>query len=234
VIYWLIKHYFPGQYLLVVMVMGAVGFVFREILWEMVGHAWLFLQRLLKLAPDESSQPPASAAPAAPRNSVVAGLQGIRQHDPNFDAGAFLEQVQQVCATVGKSWAGRDLEACRPIMSEACWQLQKGHLDRGSIQGWRAVAAPVTFTDGQIVLAAPQAQADTITVRVRIACPPGTGKLVRGRRITEWVEDWTFTRPIALALPPGARAPVSVRRGEWRLERMDHVAIHMEKPQHAA
>jgi hypothetical protein len=32
VIYWLIRHYFPGQYLLIVMVMGAVGFVFREIL----------------------------------------------------------------------------------------------------------------------------------------------------------------------------------------------------------
>ncbi len=233
-ILWFIQHYFPGQYLLVVAVMGAFGLVFREILWEMVGHAWLFLRRLLKLAPDESSQPPAAVAPAAPRNSVVAGLAGIRQHDPTFDAGAFLQQVQQVCATVGKGWAGRELEACRPIMTEACWQVQKDLLDRGFIEGWRGTATAVTFTDGQIVLAVPQAQADTITIRVRIACPPGTGKVVRGRRITEWVEDWTFSRPIALALPPGARAPVSVQRGEWRLERMDHFAIHMERPQHAA
>ncbi len=234
--YWFVQHFFPGQYLLFIAVMGAFGFVFREILWEIIGRAWLLVRRLLKLAPDEPPQAGAADvdAPAVPRNTVVAGLRAIREHDPSFDAGAFLQRVQQVCATVGKGWADKDLELCRTVMTEACWQVQKGLLDRGFIEGWRGTATAVTFTDGQIVLAVPQAQADTITVRVRIACPPGTGKLVRGRRITEWVEDWTFTRPIALALPPGARAPVSVQRGEWRLERMDHFAIRMERPQHAA
>jgi Tim44-like domain len=235
VIFWLVQHYFPGQYLLFVAVMGAIGFVFREILWELVGHAWLYVRRLLKLAPDEAAPPVADAAPAAPpRNSVVGGLRGIRDHDSTFDAGAFLRRVREVCAMVGRGWADRSLEDCRAVMTDNCWQYQKGLLDRGVIEGWRGFASTITFTDGQISLASTRPQADTITVRVRIACPPGTGKLVRGRRVGEWVEDWTFVRPIVLALPPGARAPVSVQRGEWRLDRMDHFAVHMEKAQPAA
>ncbi|HYS00861.1 MAG TPA: TIM44-like domain-containing protein [Candidatus Eisenbacteria bacterium] len=233
-IYWLIKHYFPGQYLLIVMVMGAVGFVFREILWEIVGHAWLFLQRLLKLGAGESAQPSDSAAPALARNSVAAGLQGIRQHDPTFDAGAFLQQVQHVCAAVKQAWMDRTLEACRGVMTDACWQRQKGEMDRGIIDGWRGLAAAVSFTDGQIVLAATDGEADRIVVRLQITSAPGTGKLVRGRRIGGWAEDWTFVRPITLGLPPGTKILVSVRRGAWQLDRMDHVAIHMEKAQPAA
>lgn len=231
-IYWLIKHYFPGQYLLIVMVMGAVGFVFREILWEIVGHAWLFLQRLLKLAPDESAQSP--TAPAPPRNSVLAGLHGIRQHDPTFDAGAFLQQVQQVCAAVKQGWADRTLEGCCGVMTDAWWQRQKGEMDRGIIDGWRGLASAVSFTDGQIVLATTDMEADRIMVRVQITSAPGTGKLVRGRRIAGWAEDWTFVRPITLGLPPGTKIPVSMRRGPWQVERMDHVAVHMEKAQPAA
>jgi len=234
VIYWLIKHYFPGQYLLIVMVMGAVGFVFREILWEIVGHAWLFLQRLLKLGPDESSQPAASAAPAVARNSVAAGLLGIRQHDPTFDAGAFLQQVQQVCAAVKQAWVDRTLEACRGVMTDPCWQRQKGEMDRGIIDGWRGLASAISFTDGQVMLAATDGEADRIVVRLQITSARGTGKLVRGRRIGGWAEDWTFVRPITLGLPPGTKIPLSVRRGAWQLERMDHVAIHMEKAQPAA
>lgn len=234
-IYWLVRHYFPGQYLLFVAIMGAVGLVFREIIWEMVGHAWLYLRRLLKLAPDET--PPTAAeleSQGPPRNSVVAGLGTIRQHDPTFDAGRFLQQVQQVCASVKQGWADRNLEACRAVMTESCWQIQKADMDRGSIEGWRALASTITFTDGQITLATTRQEGDLIAVRVRIACPPGTGKLVRGHRIGEWVEDWTFVRPITLALPAGARVPVSVRRGEWRLDRMDHFAVHMERTQSAA
>jgi hypothetical protein len=234
VIYWLIKHYFPGQYLLIVMVMGAVGFVFREILWEIVGHAWLLVQRFLKLAPAESSEPPVTDRPAAPRNSVVAGLHGIGQHDPSFDAGAFLQQVQQVCAAIKQGWADRTLDGCREVMTEACWQRQKGEMDRGIIEGWRGLASAVSFTDGQIVLAMTAPEADRIIVRVQITSSPGTGKLVRGRRIGGWAEDWTFVRPITLGLPPGTKIPVSTRRGAWQLDRMDHVAIHMEKPQQAA
>ena len=233
--YWIVQHYFPGQYLIFVAVMGALGWLFREMLWELVGRIWLFLRKLFKLAPEDAPQPADAAdVPALPRNSVVGGLRGIREHDPTFDAGAFLGLVQQVCATVAKGWADKNLEACRAVMTEACWHSQKGLLDRGYIEGWRGIAATISFTDGQIALATTSAQADTITVRIQIACPPGTGRLIRGRRISGWVEDWTFIRPIALAVPPGAKAPVSVRRGEWRLDRMDHFAVHTEKPQHAA
>ncbi len=232
--YWFVQHFFPGQYLLFVAVMAAFGFVFREILWELIGRAWLLVRRWLKLAPEEAPQAAAADSPTVPRNSVAAGLRAIREHDPSFDAGAFLRGVQQACATVGKGWADKDLEPCRAVMTETCWQNQKAVLDRGFVEGWRGSAASITFADGQIELAATRAQADRITVRVRITCPPGTGKLVRGRRIAEWVEDWTFVRPIVLALPPGAKTPVSVRRGEWRLERMDYSAIRMEKDHAAA
>lgn len=232
--YWFVQHFFPGQYLLFVAIAGAFGFVFREILWEMIGRAWLLARRLLRLAPEDGTLPAAGEAPAPPRNSVVGGLRAIREHDPGFDAGAFLQQVQQVCATVKQGWAARNLETCRSVMTETCWQSQKNEMDRGIVEGWRSLAASITFVDGQIELATTQREADRITVRVRISCPPGTGKLVRGRRIAEWQEDWTFVRPITLALPPGARVPASIRRDVWEVERMDHVAVHMEQVQPAA
>src|SRR5438445_769957 len=84
---------------------------------------------------NESCQSAASAAPAVARNSVAAGLLGIRQHDPTFDAGAFLQQVQQVCAVVKQAWEDRTLEACRGVMTDPCWQRQKGEMDRGIIDG---------------------------------------------------------------------------------------------------
>jgi len=234
-VYWFVQHFFPGQYLLFVAIAGAFGFVFREILWEMIGRAWLLGQRWLGLAKDERATAPAiRETTLAERNSVGAGLRAIRERDPSFDAAAFLAQVQQVCAAVGKGWADKNLESCRALMADACWLTQKGILDRGFLDGWRAAAGTITFADGQIVLAAIAANADRITVRVRIACPAGTGKLVRGRRISDWEEDWTFARSIALGLPAGARTPVAVQRGAWLLERMDHVAIHLEKAEHAA
>lgn len=234
VIYWLVRHYFPGQYLLFVAVMGAVGFVFREVLWEIVGHAWLFLRRLLKLARDETAHAVDTEAPAPARNSVAGGLRAIRDHDPGFDAGAFLQEVQQVCAAVGKGWAEKNLELCRAVMTDVCWRNQRALLDRGFVDGWRGSAGMITFADGQIQLAATQPGADRVVVRVRITCRPGTGKLIRGRRIAEWVEDWTFVRPITLGLPPGAKAPVSIQRGYWRLDQMDHFAVHMDRAEHAA
>lgn len=232
--YWFVQHFFPGQYLLFVAIMGAFGFVFREILWEMIGRAWLLVRRWLGLATEDQAAQPVAEPSLPSRNSVAAGLRGILERDPGFDAGAFLRQAQQLCATVGKGWAQKNLEACRSLMTDGCWQTQKAVLDRGFLEGWRAVAATITFADGQIVLAATQPGADRITVRVRITCPPGTGKLVRGRRISDWQEDWTFSRPITLGLPPGAKVPVTVQRGVWLLERMDHVAIHMEKDRDAA
>lgn len=75
---------------------------------------------------------------------------------------------------------------------------------------------------------------DRVTIRVHATCADEAARVVRGRRIAEWVEDWLFRRRVTAA-PPASGITVRVLwRGDWKLDRMDHVAVHVERSEHAA
>lgn len=214
--------------------LALVCLVFGFVLWRFMGDLpsvlgmgfrILFSAAAPKEAPTE--QAPAQEVPAV--DPVVLGLRAIVARDTMFDAAAFLVWVREAATELAQAWAARNLDACRGFLSDDCYELQKAQMKRGLADGWRLFASNVTFADGQILAAAANEQGDGITVRIQTSCPPETGKVVRGRRVGEWVEDWLFRRSLVLSpADQGVRRQI-LRRGDWKLIRMDHVAIHYER-----
>ena len=157
---------------------------------------------------------------------VDVGVDAIRAIDPAFLTPAFLAEVQRIGGQVVAGWAKRDLAQCRGLMTDACWDLQAAQLARPLADSWRPFAKTVTVSPEWIIAVRSDAAADRITVRTRVQCPPGTGKVVRGRRIAEWIEDWTLVRA---KVRSAAAAPGRGSSGEWLVDEMSHVAVRLER-----
>src|SRR5260370_4336441 len=114
---------------------------------------------------------------------VDVGVDAIRTIDPAFSTPSFLAEVQRIGGLVLAGWAKRDLAQCRRLMTDACWDLQAAQLARPLADSWRPFAKTVTVSPEWIIAVRSDAAADRITVRTRVQCPPGTGQVVRGRRI---------------------------------------------------
>lgn len=148
---------------------------------------------------------------------VDAGVDAIRAVDPAFSTPSFLAEVERIGGLVVAGWANRNLADCRSVMTDACSNLQQAQLARVG-DGWRPFAQTVTLHAESIVAVRSERATYRINVRMRMQCPPGTGKVTRGRRILEWVEDWTLVR--ARSGSPDAG---------WRVDAMNHVAVHLER-----
>jgi len=157
---------------------------------------------------------------------VDVGVDAIRAIDPAFSTPSFLAEVQRIGGLVLAGWAKRDLAKCRGLMTDACWDLQAAQLARPLPDSWRPFAKTVTVSPEWIIAVRSDAAADRITVRTRVQCPPGTGKVVRGRRIAEWIEDWTLVRA---KVRSAAAAPGRGSSGEWLVDEMTHVAVRLER-----
>jgi|GEM_PF-5520049 len=147
---------------------------------------------------------------------VDAGADAMRAVDPSFSATSFLAEVQRIGERVVAGWASRNLAECRILMTDTCWNRQAGQLARPAVDGWRQFARTVTVNAESISAVRSEPGLYRINVRVRMACPPGTGKVIRGRRILEWVEDWSTIRP-------------KVAAAGWLVDSMNHVAVHLER-----
>ena len=199
-----------------VMVALVVGFL----LWRFMGDIPSVLGMGLHALVDPLRHGRRPAAPAVElpvAYPVDAGVDSIRAVDPAFSTPSFLAEVQRIATLVVAGWAERDLAKCRSLMTNVSWDLEAGQMTRPLAEGWRPFAATVTAKAESIITVRSDTGADQITVRMRMRCPPGTGKVTRGRRIGEWIEDWTLIRS-------------RVRSSDnWLVERMNHVAIHFER-----
>ncbi|HEV2013450.1 MAG TPA: TIM44-like domain-containing protein [Candidatus Dormibacteraeota bacterium] len=157
---------------------------------------------------------------------VDAGIDAIRAVDPAFSTPSFLAEVQRIGNMLLAGWAKRNLADCRSLMTEAGWDLQAAQLARPVADGWRPFATGVTLNPESIVAVRSDAATDRITVRTRMECPAGTGKVIRGRRIGEWIEDWTLVR--SRVRSPASAAGRGLSSG-WLVDGMNHVAVHLER-----
>jgi predicted lipid-binding transport protein (Tim44 family) len=162
---------------------------------------------------------------------IAAGLAAIAARDPGFAADTFLHWADQLPPQLAKGWAEHDLAACQPTMTDDCWDGQRSLMERHLPEGWRLSAASVTFRPSRIVAAAANPDGDRITIRVHATCPDKAARVVRGRRVAEWVEDWLFCRRVTVSPPASGIIARILFRGDWKLDRMDYVEIHR---QHAA
>ena len=201
-----------------------IGFV----LWRFMGDIPSVLSMGLEVLVDglrHGGRRPARNTELSIAYPVDAGVDAMRAVDAAFSASSFLADVQRVGGLVVAGWANRNLADCRSVMSEACWNLQEAQLGRVA-DGWRPFAQTVTPHAESIVAVRSEPGIERITVRMRILPPPGTGKVIRGRRILEWIEDWSLIRP---KVTSPAAAPSRVPAADWRVDAMNHVAVHLER-----
>lgn len=147
-----------------------------------------------------------------------------------------LEEVRRIGAVILDAWRTHDLEPCRPVLSDDAWIAQTAQLARPLAEGWRPYAGAVTLHADRILSLQSQQAGDRVTVRVRLVSNAGAGKVIRGRRISEWVEDWTVvrTRLRPFAAPAGFGGPSRrpsdpIPSSPWLLDSMAHVAVHLER-----
>jgi hypothetical protein len=156
---------------------------------------------------------------------VQAALDTVKARDTGFHERTLLEHATTVAGAFVEGWEKRDLGACTELVGADCLQAQEKQMLRGFAQGWRQNPAAVTASAERVVAAKVAETSETVTVRIKMVPCDEAIKSVRGRRIGEWIEDWTMTRSVR---PPvkGSNRPAF---GQWRVERMDHVAVHFER-----
>jgi len=101
-----------------------LGFLLWRFMGEAPGVLGMSLQLLIDAIRPEARATAAPAPTPAPVDPISAGLLAIQSRDHAFAQEPFLAHAQQVAAGVITAWIGRDLEPCRGVLSEACWQLQ--------------------------------------------------------------------------------------------------------------
>ena len=164
-----------------------------------------------------------------PIDPVAAGLKAITDRDPAFTAAPFVEWTRQVSALLVMAWAEYDLQPCRQVLTEDCYQFEEDHIGRHLGEGWRLSAGSVTAGERQIVAAGTDDDGDWITVRIHLTCPGDAARVVRGRHVAEWIEDWRFRRRVVLAPKESGIIVRVLSRGDWKLDRADHVEVHSER-----
>ncbi|HVH65601.1 MAG TPA: TIM44-like domain-containing protein [Candidatus Acidoferrum sp.] len=203
-----------------------IGFVLWRFMGDIPSVLGMGFQVLFDaLRRDRSPVTPASG-PTRVSYSTSDGVADLQGQDPSFSAASLLSDVQRIGAIAVAAWAARDLAPCRPFLTDDCWAAQTAQLGRPAAEGWRPFASSVALIPESIMAAQRNASTDRITVRVHINPQSGSAKVVRGRRIGRWIEDWRLIRTRAVPAV-GRSAPVAA--GPWLIERMDHAAVHFER-----
>jgi hypothetical protein len=202
-----------------------IGFV----LWRFMGDVpsalriglSVLIEAILRRRKDEREVPMLERPVTVTRDSALTAL---KARDPAFDQSAFTQFVSTVAQALIAAWDRHDLSACQSFLTSDCWTRQQNQLSRALGEGWRRTPSGLTPSVLELLAVTIDGTHDGITVRIRMVPPAGT-KSMRGRRIGEWVEDWTFLRS---ARPATGGSP-QPKFGPWQLDRMDHVAIHFER-----
>lgn len=206
--------------------------LFGVFLWNFMGSlpsvlkmGFRILFSAVRPEPQTEGRPPETP----PIDPVAAGLKAITDRDPAFTAPPFLEWTQRVSTLLVGAWANRDLQPCRQVLTEDCYEFEEDHIGRHLGEGWRLSAGSVTAGKRQIVAAGTDDDGDWLTVRVHLTCPGDAARVVRGRHVAEWIEDWRFRRRVVLAPKESGIIVHVLSRGDWKLDRADHVEVHSER-----
>ena len=151
-----------------------------------------------------------STALSARGESVSAGLDAIKGHDPAFDQAAFLADVERSFFVVQQAWSERKPELSRRVMADGLWQQHKVQIDQYTAQHRRNLLDNLSVGSATVVAAHTDQSYDTLTVRILAACADydvddQSGKVVRGNRdVNQWTEDWVYQRSSDAVTKPGA------------------------------
>jgi predicted lipid-binding transport protein (Tim44 family) len=112
-----------------------------------------------------------------------------------------LANVERAFFTVEEAWTELKPDMSRQVMADGVWQQHKSQIEGYQHNGTRNVLDGLALGHAAVIAASSDATYDTITVRLLAACADydievANGKVIRGNKhdMTNWQEDWTFTR----------------------------------------
>jgi predicted lipid-binding transport protein (Tim44 family) len=149
------------------------------------------------------------AATGGGAESVSAGLDTIKAHDPAFDQAAFIADVERSFFVVQQAWSERKPELSRRVMADGIWQQHRVQIEQYEAQHRRNVLDSLAVGNANVVAAHSDQTYDTVTVRIHAASADydvddQSGKVVRGNRnVSEWTEDWVYQRSSDATTKPG-------------------------------
>jgi len=142
--------------------------------------------------------------------TVSAGLDAIKAHDPAFDDAAFLADVERSFFVVQQAWSERKPELSRRVMADGIWQQHKVQIEQYEQQHRRNLLDSLSIGNASITAAHSDQTYDTVTVRILAASADydvddQSGKVVRGNRnVEQWSEDWVYQRSADAVTKPGS------------------------------
>ena len=147
--------------------------------------------------------PQPGSSPQSAETDADAGLRHIRQMDPYFEERRFLDLASDQFFKIQGAWAGRDLSAVRPLLTEEMFATIQRDADRLKADKKINKLDNIAVRTVDIGEAWQESGQDYITVRfyanlLDYTVDEATGDVVSGSKTepVKFEEYWTFTRPV--------------------------------------
>ncbi|MBX3478132.1 MAG: TIM44-related membrane protein TimA [Brevundimonas sp.] len=156
---------------------------------------------------DARAPVPADAAAAAPRPTlldaaVLTATAGLRERDPSFDPGRFLDGARQAYETIVRGYAAGDRGALKPLLTPAVMESFEAGMAAREARGESEQVEFVYPPRADLELAS--AEGDRAVAKVRFLAELRS-RLTRGEAETvderRTAEHWTFERPLGASNP---------------------------------
>ena len=125
--------------------------------------------------------------------------------DPDWNEDRFLDTAETIFFTVQEGWSKKELNICRPYLSNSVYNRFKKQLEDLTKRGLRNVCENVVVGSTEIVKIEQDKQFDSISVKFRASMrdykiDEKTGKVVEGStaQTPPFTEYWTFIRKAGL------------------------------------
>jgi Tim44-like domain len=131
------------------------------------------------------------------KNSVIAS---IRQHDPQFDEGAFCKRVSEAFAKVQQAWMAQNLNTVRPFISDGVHERFSLQFAEQRDAGYRDVLQGLSIGDIQLADIFSAGVFDEVAVRIEAQAADYRVAISDGHHISgstsvePFVEVWSFLR----------------------------------------
>lgn len=149
----------------------------------------------------EAAQLPLEAVrPSFDPQSAAAGLQAIKEKDPNFDERAFLDHAQTAFFKLQQAWTARNQDLARDVMSDSLYERHKLQTDQLIANHQIDVLENIVIGHARVVAAEAGPAYDSITVAFTASMTDytideHTKQVVDGSTYPQtFTEFWTFIR----------------------------------------
>lgn len=160
----------------------------------------------IKGAPGSVSIPPEPSVPGVDIQVDIQERKGkLAEGDPDWNEDRFLDTAETIFFTVQEGWTKKELNICRPYLSDSVYNRFKKQLADLTRRGLRNVCENIVVGSTEIVKIEQDKQFDSITVKFRASMrdykvDEKTGRVKEGStaQTPPFTEFWTFVRKAGL------------------------------------